>query len=71
VWRRGADGKMECVSLSVIRQEYKKLNRNMFALTFGQLEIPPMAQKMSKKREATALELQAIPLQSRDLVIWP
>jgi len=49
VWRRGADGKMEHVSLSVIRKEYKKLNRNMFALTFGQQDIPPMAQKMSKK----------------------
>jgi hypothetical protein len=49
VWRRGADGKMEHVSLSVICQEYKKLNRDMFALTFGQHEIPPMAQKMSKK----------------------
>jgi len=49
VWRRGADGKMERVSLSVIRQEYKKLNRDMFALTFGQQEIPHMAQKMSKK----------------------
>ena len=34
MWRRGADGKMERVSLSVIRQEYKKLNRDMFALTF-------------------------------------
>ncbi len=38
VWRRGADGKMERVSLSVICQEYKKLNRDMFALTFGQQE---------------------------------
>ncbi len=34
VWRRGADGKMERVSLSVSCQEYKKLNRDMFALTF-------------------------------------
>jgi len=49
VWRRGADGKMERVSLSIICQEYKKLNRDMFALTFGQKDIPPMAQKMSKK----------------------
>jgi hypothetical protein len=49
VWHRGADSKLEHVSLSVICQEYKKLNRNMFALTFGQQEIPPMAQKMSKK----------------------
>ena len=39
VWRRGADGKMERVSLSVIRKEYKKLNREMFALTFGQQDI--------------------------------
>ena len=30
VWRRGADGKLERVSLSVICQEYKKLNRDMF-----------------------------------------
>ncbi len=51
VWRRGADGKMEHVSLSVICQEYKKLNRDMFALTFCQQDIPPMAQKMSKKRQ--------------------
>jgi hypothetical protein len=51
VWRRGADGKMERVSLSVIRKVYKKLNRDMFALTFGQHEIPPMAQKMSKKQQ--------------------
>jgi hypothetical protein len=51
VWRRGADGKMERVSLSVIRQEYKKLNCDMFALTFGLQEISPMAQKMSKKHQ--------------------
>ncbi len=51
VWCRGAYGKMERVSLSVICQEYKKLNRDIFALTFGQQEIPPMAQKMSKKRQ--------------------
>jgi len=59
VWRSGAHGNMECVSLSVICQEYKKLNRDMFALTFGQQEILPMALKMSKKQ---GLELQAIPL---------
>ena len=39
VGRRGADGKMERVSLSVIRKEYKMLNRDMFALTFGQQDI--------------------------------
>ena len=32
LWRRGADGKLEHVSLSVIHQDYKKLNHNMFAL---------------------------------------
>ena len=52
VWRRGADGKMERVLLSVIRKEYKKLNCDRFALTFGQQDIPPMAQKMSKKRQS-------------------
>ncbi len=51
VWRHGANGKMERASLSVIRKEYKKLNRDMFALTFGQQDIPPMAQKKSKKRQ--------------------
>ncbi len=51
MWRRGADGKMEHVSLGVICQEYKKVNHDMFALTFGQQDIPPMAQKMSKKRQ--------------------
>jgi hypothetical protein len=41
---------MEPVSLSLICQEYKKLNRDMLSLTFGQQDIPPMAQKMSKKQ---------------------
>ena len=52
VWRRGADGKMERVSLSVIRQEYKKLNYDMFALTFGQQDIPPMAQRCLRSNSA-------------------
>ena len=34
-----------------VRQEYKKLNRDMFALTFGHQDVPPMAQRMSKKRQ--------------------
>ena len=29
--------------------ELNKLNRNIYALTFGPRTIPPMAQKMSKK----------------------
>ena len=50
VWHRGADGKLERVSLSAICKEYKQLNCNMFVLTFGQQDIPPMAQRMSKKQ---------------------
>jgi hypothetical protein len=37
--------------MSVVRQEYKTLNRDIFALTFGHHDIPPMAQQMSKKRK--------------------
>jgi hypothetical protein len=51
VWRHGADSKLESVLLSVICQDYKKLYHDMFALTFGQQDIPPMAQKMSKKQQ--------------------
>jgi hypothetical protein len=51
MWHRGTDGKLERMSLSVICQEYKKLNRDMFALTFGQQGILPMAQKMSKQQQ--------------------
>ncbi len=69
VWCRGADGKLERASLSVICKEYKKLNRNMFALTFGQQEIPPMAQQMSNKQHC--LNYKQYRAASRDLVIWP
>jgi hypothetical protein len=37
--------------MSVVQREYKKLNRNIFALTFDHHDIPPMAQRMSKKRQ--------------------
>ncbi len=49
VWRRGADGKMERIAMSIVQKEYKKFNCDMFALTFGHHNIPPMAQQMSKK----------------------
>jgi type IV secretory pathway TrbL component len=42
---------------------------NMFALTFGQQEIPPMAQKMSKKQQR--LNYKHTVAASRDMVIWP
>ncbi len=49
VWWRGADGKLERIAMSVVRREYKTLNRKIFALTLGHHDIPPMAQRMSKK----------------------
>jgi hypothetical protein len=47
IWQCGADGKMERIAMSVVRKEYKKFNRDVFALTFGHHDIPPMAQQMS------------------------
>jgi hypothetical protein len=37
--------------MSVVQKEYKKFNRDMFALTFGHQDIPPMAQQMSNKQQ--------------------
>ena len=44
VWERGSDGKMKRVELS-------KLNRDLYHLTFGPQTVPPMAQKLSKKKK--------------------
>jgi hypothetical protein len=49
VWWCGADGKLERSATSIVQKEYKKFNRDMFALTFGNHDIPPMAQQMSTK----------------------
>ena len=71
----GADGKLERVSLSVsICQEYKKLNRNMFALTFGKQEIPPMRNnthdsKRFLKNDSAWITSNTV-VASADLVIW-
>ena len=43
VWERGRDGKMK-------RVELNKLNRQLYALTFGPKTVPPMAQPLSKKK---------------------
>ena len=43
VWERGSDGKLRRVDLS-------KVNRQLYALTFGPHTTPPMAKKLSKKR---------------------
>ncbi len=61
-----SNDKMEHVSLSVICQEYNKLNRGMFALTFWSTGNTTYGSKDVYK--ATALELQAIPLQHQE--IW-
>ncbi len=37
--------------MSIIQKEYKKLTCDIFALTFGHLNVPPMAQQMSKNRQ--------------------
>jgi hypothetical protein len=52
-WICGADGKIECVNLSELKQQNAmgKPNQDIFALTFGTRKIPPYAQTMSKKKE--------------------
>ncbi len=37
--------------MSIIPKEYKKLFCDIFALTFGHQNVPPMAQQMSKNRQ--------------------
>ena len=37
--------------MSVVPREYKTLNCDIFALTMGHHNIPPMAQQMSQKRQ--------------------
>ncbi len=44
MWRRGADGKLERIAMSIVQKEYKKFTCDMFALTFDHHDIPPMAQ---------------------------
>jgi hypothetical protein len=51
VWRRGADGKLKRIAMSIVPREYKTLNRDIFALTIGHHNIPSMAQQMSQKRQ--------------------
>ncbi len=51
VWRRGADGKLKQIAMSGVPREYKTLNCDIFALTMGHHNIPPMAQQMSQKRQ--------------------
>jgi hypothetical protein len=49
----GADGKMEHVNLSELKQQKSmgKLNQDIFTLSFGTRQITPYAQTMSKKKK--------------------
>ncbi len=49
MWQRGADGKLERIAMSIVQKEYKKFNRDMFALTFGRHDIATMAQQINQK----------------------
>ena len=54
VWKPSADGRLERFNLWTFRQSLTrldKLNRDIFTLTFGKKNIPPMALKLSKKRQ--------------------
>ena len=51
VWRPGLDGKLERFNLWTFQQSLTrldKLNRDIFTLTFGKKNIPPMAMTLSK-----------------------
>ncbi len=69
IWRHGADGKLERIAMSIIQKEYKKLTCDIFALTFGHQNVPPMAQQMSKNRQP--LNYKQFSMSFRRLVIWP
>jgi hypothetical protein len=65
-WICGADGKMERVNLSELKQQKAmgKLNRDIFALTFGTRQIPPYAQTTSKKKKRLKYKQYQRSLQS-------
>jgi hypothetical protein len=65
-WMRGADGKLECVNLSELKQQKAmgKLNQDIFALTFGTRQIPLCAQTMSRKKKKLKYKQYQRSLQS-------
>jgi hypothetical protein len=50
---RGADRKLERINLSELKQQkaMDKINQDILILTFGTWQIPPYAQKTSKKKK--------------------
>ena len=54
VWKSGADGSLERLNLWTFRRsltKLDKLNRDIFTLTVGKKSIPPMAMKLSRKKQ--------------------
>jgi hypothetical protein len=54
VWKPNSDGKLEKLNLWAYRQsvtKLDKLNRDIFTLTFGKREVPPMAKILSRKKQ--------------------
>jgi hypothetical protein len=54
VWKSGVNGSLERLNLWTFRQsltKLDKLNRDIFTLTVGKKTIPPMAMKLSRKRQ--------------------
>jgi hypothetical protein len=65
-WICGADGKLECINLSELKQQNAmgKLNQDIFTLTFGKRQIPPYAQTMSKSKKKLKYKQYQRSLQS-------
>jgi hypothetical protein len=54
VWKPDSDGKLERLNLWSYRQslaKLDKLNRDIFTLTLGKKEVPPMAKILSRKKQ--------------------
>jgi hypothetical protein len=65
-WIHGEDGQMERVNFCELKRlrAMGKLNRNIFALTFGTKQIPPYAHTMSKKKKRLKYKQYRRSLQS-------
>jgi hypothetical protein len=67
-WMHGADGKLERVNLSELKQQKAmgKLNQDIFALAFSTWQISPYAQTMSKKKKRLKYKQYQQSLQSNE-----
>jgi hypothetical protein len=64
----GADGKLECVNLSELKQQKAmgKLNQDIFALTFGTQQIPLYAQTHCQRKKETKMQTTSV----ESLIQW-